>query len=277
MIASLKASRPVKAVRSVAFTYAVFVVSRFRRLLPLRALGWMASAYRKAIENCSFDMRLNGESLVIERIASLGTFNVFLDVGANHGDWTREVLKRSPSATVHCFELAPPTFAVLQRGLASNPRIVLNNFGLADRNENVRIHFAPGDDGLTSLLTTQGDSSTIVIDAELRRGDDYLAAAGLFAVDFLKVDVEGAEPQVFDGLKDALASKIFRVVQFEYGHAQFALREFYRLFEACGYVVGKIQPDGCDFDGYRVEREPVASNYIAVRADQSDVLRVLAA
>jgi FkbM family methyltransferase len=199
-----------------------------------------------------------------------------MDVGANRGDWTRAVLAHAPGATVHCFELAPPTFAILQKSLPASPRIVLNNFGLADRNDSVRIHFAPDDDGLTSLLST-GDASTVVIDAALRRGDDYLMSSGLSAVDFLKVDVEGAEPMVFAGLRDALATKSFRVVQFEYGHAQSSLREFYSLFESNGYVVGKIQPNGCDFDGYRVEREPVASNYIAVRGGETAVLQALAA
>jgi FkbM family methyltransferase len=242
----------------------------------LRALSWLASAILKASENCSFDMRLNGEHDVLVRLSKVHDFRVIFDVGANHGDWTQLAIREFPDATFHCFEIAPPVFSILSSKVPKSEKITLNAFGLADREDRVQIRFAKEDDGLTSLLTPLGDGAPeSVIPADLRTGDGYLASKGLREVDFLKVDVEGAEPLVFAGFKDAFGSRRIRCIQFEYGHSGMSLREYYRFFEEHGYRVGKIFPDGCDFGGYVARREQVASNYIAVRAEESTILKAL--
>jgi hypothetical protein len=107
-------------------------------------------------------------------------------------------------------------------------------------------------------------------------GDSYLARAAIREIDFLKVDVEGAEPLVFAGLSDAFAARGIRCVQFEYGHSKTSLREYYKFFEERGYRVGKIFPDGCDFGGYLPRREQVASNYLAVLKEEQAIIATLA-
>ncbi len=49
------------------------------------------------------------------------------------------------------------------------------------------------------------------------RGDEFLAREGIGRVDFLKLDVEGAEHLVLQGLNEYLQKGRIRLVQFEYG------------------------------------------------------------
>ena len=51
--------------------------------------------------------------------------------------------------------------------------------------------------------------------------DDYCAQAGISVIDLLKVDVEGAELQVFYGCRRMLAGRQIRCCTFEFGQTTF--------------------------------------------------------
>ena len=262
--------------RDSAFKAAAYVASRARKTSPARVLAWSAAAYLKGFENCSFDMTCNGERNVLERLRGFD-ISVFLDVGANHGDWTKLVLDTFPAAEVHAFEIAPRTSAILRQHVGDRERVRLNGFGLSNTAGNVTINYSPEADAGTSMIETQESArhATERVDARVETGDAYLEAAGISRVGFLKVDVEGAEPLVFAGFEKTFAARRIDCVQFEYGHARLSLREFYEFFETRGYRVGKIFPDCCDFGPYERIREFVVSNYVAVRADRSDLIDAL--
>ncbi len=98
-------------------------------------------------------------------------------------------------------------------------------------------------------------------------------------VDFLKLDVEGAEHLVLEGLENQLREQRVRFVQFEYGRVNilthFLLRDFYQLFAKHGYVVGKIYPDHVDFREYDLNDEDfVGPNYLACRAGDEALPRL---
>jgi hypothetical protein len=111
------------------------------------------------------------------------------------------------------------------------------------------------------------------------RGDEFLEREGIGEVDFLKLDVEGAEHLVLQGLERHLRQQRVRFVQFEYGRVNilthFLLRDFYQLFGAYGYVVGKIYPDYVDFREYDLSDEDfLGPNYLACRAGDEAVRRL---
>ena len=111
------------------------------------------------------------------------------------------------------------------------------------------------------------------IDCEVTSGDAFCAARGIAAVDFLKVDVEGAEHLVFEGFAGALQERRIRFIQFEYGRVNiltgFLLKNFYELFARHGYVVGKIYPDYVDVREYDLGDEDfLGPNYLACRHDE---------
>ena len=99
----------------------------------------------------------------------------------------------------------------------------------------------------------------------------FSAREGVRDVDFLKLDVEGAEHLVLQGLESSLRLQRVRFAQFEYGRVNilthFLLRDFHQLFASYGYVVGKIYPDYVDFREYDLGDEDfMGPNYLACRA-----------
>ena len=111
------------------------------------------------------------------------------------------------------------------------------------------------------------------------RGDEFLAQEGIPAIDFLKLDVEGAEHLVLQGLEANLREQRVRFVQFEYGQkdilTHFLLRDFYQLFASYGYIVGKIFPDYVEFRDYELNDEDFfGSNYLACPAGDVAIRRL---
>ena len=188
------------------------------------------------------------------------------------------MLKVQPDAQVHCFEICPPTFDLLKSEFGEHSSVVLNNFGLSDYAGQAEIKYSPESDGLTSTLDldTIADSKTLSVRVE--RGDSYCRQAMVGKIDFMKIDVEGAEPRVLAGFGELVHPSRIPVVQFEYGRvnveAKYLLKDFYRYFSNLGYMVGKLFPDGVRFREYSAwDEDFLGPNYVAVRPDLYSFLR----
>src|SRR5581483_6476101 len=195
----------------------------------------------------SYDFANNGESDLIRKVAGLNPKIVF-DVGANIGEWSLAAREYFPDAVIHCFELAEGTFKTLQ-GKLRDGQFVLNNVGLSDRPGT----FEYKDYGENSQLNTivldatfhDRDIPPTIVRAALTTGHDYCKSRSIDYIDFLKLDVEGAEHLVLKGFSDLLERKAIRAVQFEYGYtngdSKFLMRDFYKLFHGYGYLVARVQ------------------------------------
>jgi hypothetical protein len=100
-------------------------------------------------------------------------------------------------------------------------------------------------------------------------------------IDFLKIDVEGAECKVLSGFSEAFAQRAIDIVQFEYGQinivANYLLRDFYQFFEQYGFAIGKIYPNYVDFKSYSLADEDFRGpNYVACRRELSEYMALLA-
>ncbi len=210
------------------------------------------------------DPKRNGEYWLLDRLASPDPLTVF-DVGANRGDWSRAVLKRFPKAEVHAFEIVPETHA--QLALSLNGAAVVNCFGLGSHEGTVQVNVTPGN----SLVASPVDLGAIrpagkVIEAPVRRIDTYCQERGIQHLSFLKIDVEGAEHHVMDGLGDVGPD----LIQWEMGEAnaltRVLLRDYYDRLP--GYRIGKLTREGVRFKPYSPALEGFGlSNWIAVRRD----------
>ncbi len=258
---------------------AILGLARSRRWPPIKALRRLASAFVKGTSNYSFNMGLNGERRILE-VLSAHPLRTFFDVGANHGEWTRMVLRHFPAAAVHCFELAPPTYLQLRAHLPPRPGLVVNDFGLGDKSGAVEFSFAEGHDGHSSLLeepTNAGGFSRM--HGRIERGDRYVARQGLEVIDFLKIDVEGADFSVLEGFGDLVRDRI-RIIQFEYGRGSIVtgrlLKDWYARLEAAGFAVGKVFPDGVEFRPYALADEDfLGPNFLAVHRSCGHLVNAL--
>lgn len=136
--------------------------------------------------------------------------DVALDVGGCWGEtalWLAHVV--GPTGSVHTFEPAPSNRKLLAKNVELNPAIAARI-----RTWDVPLAATPGDtvfipDGLAAGATVRAEACEVegpvcelrtdTIDAIVRRGD-------LPRVDFLKVDVEGADLGVLEGAAETIGS-----------------------------------------------------------------------
>src|SRR5438132_10698900 len=91
-----------------------YYIGRRRQSVSIRALHLLASSFEKAYENNEWDMCVNGETNLLERLTP-ARFTTVFDVGAHVGDWSVEALTAWPGSHVHVFEVASPTFDRLKQ------------------------------------------------------------------------------------------------------------------------------------------------------------------
>src|SRR5262245_35990801 len=230
------------------------LIARNRTRPAVRALHRVASFIDASYENEEWDMCVNGETGVLRRLAP-ANLRTIVDVGAHVGDWTIEALRTFPAAHAHAFEVAPPTYARLQRhiqesGLSS--RATLNAFGLGDEEAACEMYYFPDHPQLTCDLPRHRFESQ-PFRASLRRGGHCLRENHVETIDLLKIDVEGAEHRVLAGFADALEAGRIECLQFEYGafsiQTRVLLADYYARL-APRYWIGKIYPAHVEFADY---------------------------
>jgi FkbM family methyltransferase len=186
----------------------------------------------------------------------------FADIGANIGEVTLYAAKRLSHGRVLSFEPSPAIFAQLSRNVALNhfPQVEVFNIGLYDREDVLPFFveeenlFGMANHGLGTVFGAAMDKQTGVV--RLRKFDDVAVEAGLQRLDFLKVDVEGAEWMVLKGAEECI--RRFRPVivaessagNFE--RAGYAPKDLYQYLESLGYQIRNLEdgsthlPAECD-------------------------------
>lgn len=142
--------------------------------------------------------------------------DIILDVGANIGFHTLYFAELTGNkGKVYAFEPIPVNFKALTNNIQLNnfPQIVSVNKALGNTNTFMDIHIDNQDQnpGTFSILDIGLKNTTI----ECVKGDDYLKQQGVNKVDFIKVDVEGFELEVFKGLARTI-TQFSPIIIFEY-------------------------------------------------------------
>ncbi len=173
------------------------------------------------------------------RPRALGADSVVLDLGANRGRFSQKMVDRFGS---RCF--AVEASAQMYDTLHDTDRI--QNFHCAITGRNGQVAIYPGDNELAAS-TSSGDGSRQPSEfVDSIRLDDFVDAQGIGRIDLLKMDIEGAEVEVFDSLSD----------EFLRGIAQISV-EFH---DFCGLVseddVARIvaRLEGLGFHGFKMSR-----------------------
>lgn len=252
------------------------LINRIPAVSP--ALDKVCMYFHRLHENHNYEHDSNGERWLMDALAKKGKLDLCFDVGANRGDWVSLVLERNPSAKIHCFEACPPTYAKLANRLSGDDRVILNNIGLSDQFGKIQMNYCAEQDGLSSMFEVICSKNVETVSAEMIPAANYCIDNAISHIDFLKVDVEGADYLVMKGFADLLKPESIKLVQFEYGLVsivtKFMLKDFHEYFESRGYVVGKLFPDHVRFRKYRFEDEDfLGPNYIAAAPELVPLLQ----
>lgn len=174
------------------------------------------------------------------------------DVGANAGQSLTQML--ALCETVVSFEPATEAWETLTSDWGTEPRVMLENFALADSDDSLETAVCE-----TSIQTGQLCASGLGYDMthdaslpwgpqiEIRKvpcitADAYAAAHGV--PDFAKVDTEGHEAHVLRGAEGILrAGRTDWLIEF---HARHLHEECLRLFNITGYATETIRHPSYD-------------------------------
>lgn len=173
--------------------------------------------------------------------------DIVLDIGAYHGESTRSYLDCG-ARMVHAFEPTPESFAVLTEQFADEPRVRRYNLAVGATDGSVEfleqgIAFGKGsiEPGFAARVAAVRSSSI-----ERRTVSCVtLDSLDLGPTDFWKVDIEGAENQLFAGAQGTLSAMPPRVLQMEIfdtpynaeGHRARTFANYDRFFARC-YLAG---------------------------------------
>lgn len=124
------------------------------------------------------------------------TADVVVDLGANVGLSALDFRARYPTARIFAVEPDPLAFAKLERNVKADPRIEAVNVAVGGE-DGERDFFSSHESVVSGFERTRDFQKPIQVRA--RTLDTLLADLGISHVDVLKVDVEGAERELFDG------------------------------------------------------------------------------
>ncbi len=130
-----------------------------------------------------------------------------VDVGANIGYYTLQFAKLvGPSGKVFAFEPDPTNFSVLEKNVRRYGfrNVVCLNQAVCDRSGTVQLYLSEGNPGDHRIYDSSESRQSIAVSAV--RLDDYFARYP-DKIDFIKIDVQGAEDSVLRGMSGLLNDK----------------------------------------------------------------------
>lgn len=167
--------------------------------------------------------------------------SIALDIGANIGN--HAIFLADTFACIHAFEPNPEIVRRLKDNIDRNDlsaRVVIHPFGLGKSTET--LEFAENNDGnfgASGFLKpgeTANEKHRILL-LKIVAADAFVTSLTLPRLDFIKIDVEGWEPPLFEGLRETIA-RYRPIIAFEFHGQSAAPQDFDRIRAALkGYVL----------------------------------------
>jgi FkbM family methyltransferase len=182
-----------------------------------------------------------------------------LDIGANIGNYGYVLMKQFPGSEVYSFEPNKMPFVHLQRNAANFAAWHIFNFGVANISSNVDFYFVPEKSGQGSIykenasLNILNGKAPVKTTVMLRPLDNEFLKENCRGsyFDLVKIDVEGAEMIVIEGLSN---------VNWKYMYVEFSteregaasINEFMSLLKKSHSrsKILKVEANGCCTDLY---------------------------
>jgi len=138
--------------------------------------------------------------------------DVFIDVGANLGWFTLVAASIvGTKGKVIAFEPSSSIYAHLKKNVEINlfDNIKLEKLALSDKNGTVKFQINSNENrGLGSIVLTENVDKVVEIEkVKTLKFDDYYQDCNLDKIRFMKIDVEGAEMMVLQGMSGILQNK----------------------------------------------------------------------
>src|SRR5687768_10877169 len=180
--------------------------------------------------------------------------DVVLDCGANVGVYTREALEAGARLVV-AIEPAPENIEVLRRNYAAEinaGKVIVYPKGVWDKDDWLTLHIDPHNSAADSFMIER-EGTHAIERVPLTTIDKMVQELKLDGVDFIKMDIEGAEVKALTGARETLAKF----------HPKIAVSAYH----SPDHPVEIPKAVRAGWDGYRMECGPCAEANWAVRPD----------
>jgi len=198
---------------------------------------------------------ISGEKWVINSLLKqygLKNGGVFFDVGANVGNYAKELLAAYPVAKGYLFEPHPVTFEKLNNDCSLGS---FKKFNIALGDTNDRLKFYDRSDSVEGsthasiyreVIAGIHSQSPIEIEVEVKTLDSFCSENNITKIDFLKIDTEGHELAVLKGARNLITNSNIKIIQFEFNEMNVISRTYMRDFlnELSSYQLNRLLPDG---------------------------------
>ena len=251
--------------------------------LPVRLPfgGWYL-AWNDINDDCIFAGNYEkSEKLFVESFLKPGM--TVLDIGAHHGFYTLLASKKvGHEGRVIAFEPSPREKRKLLWHIKLNhyKNVKVEDVALGNKEGNVEFFVVQGrDTGCNSLLPPKVTEPTRVVEVRVIKLDNYLKDHRIDHVDFIKMDVEGAELSVLKGATGLLQHKPRPVILCELADTRtqswgYKAKEVVVFLSNLGYYwfltckEGTLEPIPLDIGVFD-------RNFIAVPEEQIDQIKML--
>ena len=242
---------------------------RFGGIRPRRIYDWLARrafpepSHRWATDRYGLELYLSPHSHIDRCILAFGEYEsgihrlleqvikpgmICLDVGANIGHIALRMAQLG--AVVHAFEPAPPVYQILELNSQRNGflNLFIHPLALSDRDGEALIAYARPEvenQGMGSIVNMKNLVVSEVTSVPAMRLDTFTQKHSLARIDFIKLDVQGAEPLFWLGSEKTISKHKPIVVTEISGEDLNAggrtVSDFINLIEASGY---RVEPLG---------------------------------
>ena len=215
-----------------------FFLSVERKAAKLQGKGWGSTTVRKEFAAAV--------SLLTSRNPQ-----ICIDIGANKGTYTYEVVRKFPKCRIVIFEPAKSNTNILKNKFGTNSNVVIEQTGVSNKVGGATLFSDKDGSGLASLTKRRLDHFGIEFNHKetittIRFEDYWKEKLGSGKIDILKIDIEGHELDALAGFGDSL--NYIEVIQFEFGGCNIDTRTFFRdfwyFFKESGFDLYRITPFG---------------------------------
>ena len=174
---------------------------------------------------------------------------IFIDIGANKGLYSKFLLKKIGNVECHLFEPSRHNSMILKELFSSFDQVKINEIALSNANSKAKLFSDKPGSPLSSLSKRRLDHLNINMEieelVEIQRFEEYWKY-NYPIIDYVKIDVEGHELDVLDGFGDLI--KQVRLIQFEFGGCNIDTRtyfqDFWYFFKDNDFSIYRITPMG---------------------------------
>lgn len=215
----------------------------------------------KGFNLANYDIFTNGELNIIKSLKKYfsiakpeSAISIF-DIGANHGYYSKHIIEqfKGSNYSIYAFEPLQSAYNKLVEEFneSNNPGLNAYNFGFANFEGEVEMFADHESSELASIYKRDFSNINIHIKpigtVHVKRLQTFYEEKKIEYIDFVKIDVEGAEIEVLKGAKEILDNQQIGFIQFEFGagntESKTYLKDFYNILSK-NYVVFRILKDG---------------------------------